>query len=247
MLKLFFLMAFCASAAADSPQSEAGLAMDWGEAPTVSTVPYRTIKLRKGDTLYKLFKQDWKLVARFNQIDERHLIGGRTLKVPRKLEMLKNWTPLPKEYLSAKNRSKYILVILEEQFLGAYENGKLIFDMPISSGRPKEKCDAPNGDCSTPVGKFRILGGDWDHISSLYDDPDGNPYPMPWAIRFYVSKSGIQYWIHGGDLPDYPASHGCIRVTKKDALKLFRWLFPKALKKEFWIPKNSRQTKIEIQ
>ena len=36
------------------------------------------------------------------------------------------------------------------------------------------------------------------------------PYPMNYALRFYVNRTGMSYWIHGRDLPGYPASHGCI-------------------------------------
>ncbi|MBI4991867.1 MAG: L,D-transpeptidase [Candidatus Harrisonbacteria bacterium] len=210
------------------------------ETPQVSTsIPYQEIKLKNNDTLLGLFGKNWELVARFNRMDEKHLIGGHKLKVPNDLEALKNWTPMPREYPPAASHKKYFLILLDEQFLGTYEYGKLILDMPISSGRPPERCDAPNGDCSTPKGLFQALGGDWNHTSTLYDDPSGNPYPMKWAIRFHINKDWVQYWIHGGDLPGYQASHGCIRVIPKDALKLFRWVFPKAPKREFWLKKGT--------
>lgn len=230
MFNLLLTVALSANAAADSY-------------PTKPT--YHLLKIKKGDSFSKLFGKNWTLVARFNRLDEKHLVIGKKIKVPDNLEVIKEWSPLPKEYALAMPHKKYILVSLEDQFLGVYQNGKLIFDMPISSGRPLEKCDSPTGDCSTPTRIFQTLGGDWNHTSSVYDDPTGNPYPMPWAVRFHINKNGVQYWIHGGDLPGYPASHGCVRVTKKDALKLFRWLFPKAPKKEFWIKKDKR-TLVEI-
>ena len=30
------------------------------------------------------------------------------------------------------------------------------------------------------------------------------------ALRFHVNREGLSYWIHGRDMPGYPASHGCI-------------------------------------
>jgi len=33
---------------------------------------------------------------------------------------------------------------------------------------------------------------------------------MHYGIRFYISRSGISYWIHGRDVPGYAASHGCV-------------------------------------
>ena len=66
------------------------------------------------------------------------------------------------------------------------------------------------------------------------------PYPMNYALRFYVNRTGISYWIHGRDLPGYPASHGCIGLYDEpmqkeqygipkdpklnDAKRLFVWV-----------------------
>jgi len=33
------------------------------------------------------------------------------------------------------------------------------------------------------------------------------------TLRFHVNREGISYWIHGRDIPCYPASHGCARVS----------------------------------
>lgn len=41
--------------------------------------------------------------------------------------------------------------------------------------------------------------------------------PMPYAMFFI----GSLYAIHQGHVPNYPASHGCVRVPKKDAQHLF--------------------------
>ena len=207
---------------------------------------YHLVKIKKGDTFYKLFEKDWQLIARFNRLDEKHLVVGREIKVPKDLEMLRNWTPMPENHVSAMSYDKYILIKLGEQFLGFYKNGKLIFDAPISSGRSPDRCDSPIGNCSTPIGFSFVLGGDKNHVSSIYNDSTGAPYPMDWAIRFYVNKSMVQYWIHSGDLPGYPDSHGCVRLTKYDAEKLFNLVFEKYPETEFWIPKKKQQTIVEI-
>lgn len=210
---------------------------------------YHEIKIKGGDTLIQLFGKDWKTVTRFNRIDEKHLIPGRTLKVPDDLRAAKHWTPMPEKYGPAANCDKYVLVLLEQQFIGFYRKGLLAFDAPISSGKPKERCDAKNGNCATPIGIFQALGGDKSHISSLYAMPDGEPYPMDWAIRFYVSTApnggNVQYWIHSGELPGYPDSHGCIRLMKKDAEKMFKLIFRRYPDYEFWI-KKGRGAIIEI-
>jgi len=33
---------------------------------------------------------------------------------------------------------------------------------------------------------------------------------MTWALRFHIDRDGVNYWIHGRDMPGYPASHGCV-------------------------------------
>ena len=36
---------------------------------------------------------------------------------------------------------------------------------------------------------------------------------MHYALRFHINKEGVSYWIHGRDLPGFPASHGCIGLS----------------------------------
>jgi hypothetical protein len=38
---------------------------------------------------------------------------------------------------------------------------------------------------------------------------------MNFALQFHVNREGMSYWIHGGDVPGYPASHGCICLYDK--------------------------------
>ena len=35
-------------------------------------------------------------------------------------------------------------------------------------------------------------------------------YPMNYAFQFFVDREAISCWIHGRDLPGFPAFHGCI-------------------------------------
>ena len=59
---------------------------------------------------------------------------------------------------------------------------------------------------------FAILEKNKDHRSSLYDDAE-----MPNMQR--ITWNGIA--LHGGPLPGYAASHGCIRMPFGFAEKLF--------------------------
>lgn len=92
---------------------------------------------------------------------------------------------------------------LDEQRLYVYRNGVAIGYSTISSGRRGHE---------TPTGVFTILQKDRDHHSNKYDDA-----PMPYMER--LTWDGVA--MHGGTLPGYPASHGCVRLPGVFAQNLF--------------------------
>ena len=64
----------------------------------------------------------------------------------------------------------------------------------------------------TPAGVFAVLEKEKDHHSTMYDDAW-----MPHMQR--ITWNGIA--LHGGPLPGYAASHGCVRMPYRFAEKLF--------------------------
>ena len=96
-----------------------------------------------------------------------------------------------------------IIISLREQTLSAYRNGIRIARSSISSGAKGR---------STPAGVFTILEKEVTHFSNKYHHA-----PMPYMER--LTWQGIA--LHGGDLPGYPASHGCIRLPKAFAKLLY--------------------------
>lgn len=188
----------------------------WGGHPPTSTPPslclisypsdaritWECRTLRGTDTLERLFGDRWKDVARFNRIDRRHAHPGISIKAPKRLDDVAGFTPMPPEYPPARGEAKFILANLREQFLGAYEHGRLVFSAPIATGEAGHE---------TPTGEFRINAVHRRHASSLYTiEGTDTPYPMNDALRFYTDRDGVEFWIHGRDMPGYPASHGCI-------------------------------------
>jgi lipoprotein-anchoring transpeptidase ErfK/SrfK len=172
------------------------------EYPSLAKVPWTGHFVKPNETLESLFGADWPTVARFNRIDRRHVYPGMTIKVPKDLAAAKNYCPLPAEYDAAKRYGKYILIDLTEQWMGAYENGKLKFSAPAATGAAGHE---------TPVGLYRIDARDRQHTSSLYQTEDGSAqYPMDNAMRFHIGPDNVSYWIHARDLPGKPASHGCV-------------------------------------
>jgi L,D-transpeptidase catalytic domain len=96
-----------------------------------------------------------------------------------------------------------VLVSLPQQTIHVYRNGILIGRSSISSGTKSN---------STPPGVFNILEKKETHYSKSY-----NNAPMPNMQR--LTWSGIA--MHSGQLPGYPASHGCIRLPYDFSALLF--------------------------
>jgi hypothetical protein len=199
--------------------------------PSLSGIKCRAHFIRPQDSLETLFGSDWEYIARLNRIDRRHAYPGMTIRVPLDMKDARRYSPLPSSYEPAKHYEKYILIDLKEQWLGAYENGKLRFSMPAASGADGHL---------TPTGVFRIDARHRNHTSSLYKTEDQEEqYPMDFAIRFHVGADNVAYWIHARDLPGRPASHGCVgvydeemqnrvygipeRPTLVDARRLYDW------------------------
>lgn len=98
----------------------------------------------------------------------------------------------------------------------AVSNGKVIRSGRASGG--KSYCADTKRACRTPTGSYNIISKRGaDCRSSLYPVGRGGA-PMPYCMFF-----SRYYAIHGyHDVPNYNASHGCIRVRTNDALWLHR-------------------------
>src|SRR6476661_2542652 len=97
-----------------------------------------------------------------------------------------------------------VLVSVSEQVMHVYRNGILIGRSTVSTGSQGH---------ATPGGVFSILEKKQEHYSKKYDNA-----PMPNMQR--LTWTGIA--MHSGNLPGYPASHGCIRMPFDFSQLLFR-------------------------
>jgi lipoprotein-anchoring transpeptidase ErfK/SrfK len=95
------------------------------------------------------------------------------------------------------------IVSIKRQQVTIYDADGWIMRAPVSTGTTGRE---------TPSGVFSIVEKDKDHHSSLYDDA-----AMPNMER--ITWSGIA--LHGGPLPGYAASHGCVRMPYEFAETLF--------------------------
>jgi L,D-transpeptidase catalytic domain len=95
------------------------------------------------------------------------------------------------------------IVSIKSQQVTFYDSEGWIMRAPVSTG-VKER--------ETPAGVFAVVEKDKDHHSTMYDDAW-----MPNMQR--ITWNGIA--LHGGPLPGYAASHGCVRMPYGFAEKLF--------------------------
>ncbi len=95
------------------------------------------------------------------------------------------------------------IVSIKSQKVTFYDADGWILRAPVSTGTTGRE---------TPAGVFSVVEKDKDHHSSLYDDAW-----MPHMLR--ITWNGIA--LHGGPLPGYAASHGCVRMPFGFAGKVF--------------------------
>jgi L,D-transpeptidase catalytic domain len=95
------------------------------------------------------------------------------------------------------------IVSIKSQQVTIYDADGWMLRAPVSTGIKGRE---------TPAGVFSVVEKDKDHHSNLYDDAW-----MPNMER--ITWSGIA--LHGGPLPGYAASHGCIRMPYDFAENLF--------------------------
>ncbi|MBS0200793.1 MAG: L,D-transpeptidase family protein [Proteobacteria bacterium] len=96
-----------------------------------------------------------------------------------------------------------LVVSLPEQRMHVYRNGVRIAVSTVSTGIKGR---------DTPPGSYEILQKQLMHHSNLYDDA-----PMPFMQR--ITWDGLA--LHAGRLPGHPASHGCVRLPRAFAEKLY--------------------------
>jgi len=122
-----------------------------------------------------------------------------------------------------------VKIDLSTQRAYLYRAGSQIASTRISTGRDGYE---------TPLGRYRITQKSRHHRSSIYGDyvrggtivkanvdvrrhsrPPGSKFlgaPMPYFMRFNGAVG-----MHAGNVPYYPASHGCVRLPPRMARAFF--------------------------
>lgn len=111
----------------------------------------------------------------------------------------------PAEETAQRQTGEPIMAIVstKTQRVTLYDAEGWILRAPVSTGTT---------DRETPAGVFAVVEKKRDHRSNMYDDAH-----MPHMQR--ITWNGIA--LHGGPLPGYAASHGCVRLPFGFAERLF--------------------------
>ena len=111
----------------------------------------------------------------------------------------------PQEATASRAAGEPIMAIvsIKSQQVVFYDADGWILRAPVSTGTKERE---------TPAGVFAVVDKEVDHRSNMYDDAW-----MPHMQR--ITWNGIA--LHGGPLPGYAASHGCVRMPFGFANKLF--------------------------
>jgi lipoprotein-anchoring transpeptidase ErfK/SrfK len=113
--------------------------------------------------------------------------------------------PAPTEATAPRDAGEPLMAIvsIKSQQVTFYDADGWILRAPVSTGITGRE---------TPAGVFAVIQKNKNHHSTLYDDAW-----MPNMQR--ITWNGIA--LHGGPLPGYAASHGCVRMPYSFAKKLF--------------------------
>ena len=109
------------------------------------------------------------------------------------------------EFVDSRTPAEPVLAVvsLPDQRITVYDQHGWVARAPVSTGQKGRE---------TPAGVFSVIEKQAEHYSNLYDDAY-----MPHMQR--ITWSGIA--LHGGPLPGYAASHGCVRMPYDFATRLF--------------------------
>jgi lipoprotein-anchoring transpeptidase ErfK/SrfK len=113
--------------------------------------------------------------------------------------------PQPQEATAPRPAGEPIMAIvsIKTQQVTFYDADGWILRAPVSTGTTERE---------TPAGVFAVVEKKVDHRSNMYDDAH-----MPHMQR--ITWNGIA--LHGGPLPGYAASHGCVRMPFGFADRVF--------------------------
>ena len=152
-------------------------------------------------------KKQQEIIYALNRRDPNRLKVGDKIIIPDSVQTdLLAYAPFPEELDILENMPKSVLISRRIQGVALYEKGKLVKWGPTSTGKKSTQ---------TPTGLFYGNYKAKRKISTI-----DQSWIMPYYFNF-MNFEGIG--THEYALPGYPASHGCVRLRREEAVYIYHW------------------------
>lgn len=162
------------------------------------------------------------IVYAVNRMDKANLAKKDSIIVPTDLTGdVEFYLPFPLEVDYIKDIKKIIYFSYPTQSFATYEYGYLTYAGPTNMGTKKNQ---------TPTGLFFANWKAEETISTVDDE-----WKLLWNFNI-ANKLGVGW--HQYELPGYPASHSCLRLTETDAKFLYTWA-------DQWILKDDQNVSVK--
>ena len=179
-----------------------------------NTIIYRSFIFpsKKKDSAMALFnkefsKDEQSVILAINRLDSKNKWRADTLMIPDKIdETLMSYSPFPRTLEQLKEVKKIVFFSYPIQAFASYENGKLVKWGPTSLGSKNAQT------------KRGLMFANWK--KELATSTVDSSWKLPYNFNVH-NTLGIGW--HQYDLPGYPASHSCLRLTVDDAKFLYNW------------------------
>lgn len=176
--------------------------------PPFPVIKYKMIKSQNYKWLlneYDTLGTD--IILALNRVDKNRVRYLDSIVVPDTILNDKNYySPFPQHIDLLEKVRKILLIDQRIQAFAAYENGNLVKWGATSTG--KKSTPTPNGLFST----------NWKAKKTL--STDNNEWILYWYFNL-ENRRGVS--LHQYELPGYPASHACARLTAEDGQWIYYW------------------------
>ncbi|RYY50043.1 MAG: murein L,D-transpeptidase [Chitinophagaceae bacterium] len=191
----------------DSPASTGSSAARKEARKEKEKISYRIDSTKKLLDTLKKNNDIARIVAAVNRTDYRHLLTMDSIIVPNELnQAIEDYLPFPLKVPYLKDVDKIVYFSYPTQTFAAYEFGELAYTGQTNMGR---KADP------TPQ-KLYFTNWKAEETTSTFNDE----WDLKWNFNI-ENKEGIGW--HQYELPGYPASHSCLRMTERDAKFMYDW------------------------
>lgn len=152
-------------------------------------------------------KNEQSLILALNRLDLKNKWRADTLMIPNKIdENLLIYSPFPANLEKLKEVKKMVFFSYPIQAYSLYESGKLVKWGPTSMGKKSAQT------------KRGLMFANWKKELSI--STVSSEWKLPYNFNVH-NTLGIGW--HQYDLPGYPASHSCLRLSLDDAKFLYNW------------------------